>query len=396
MRSVARATSASASTTSAIILADDLTGAADSAAPFAAFSPTTRVTSTAEDLQHPLAQVMACALDTRNLPINAAVQRLTDAVNLIPQPAPDILLCKIDSAGRGHIGESVLTAQNTARCDWALVTPAFPAQGRRVRSGILRVAAPGSRNHEGGAQIPLKALFPDAAQQILANISVANPDDLAQGISATLDDGKRILLGDAETEGDLANLVDAARRVQRGRILWCGSAALARAVAESYFAGCSKQTHVTAPFHAGRCSLLLVGTPHAVTNGQMETLCSMSGVLCIDASSVPEELPEDTRCVAVRVRCGETSDLFVQRIFSLTQRYGGGCGLVLTGGDTALMVLKALGARSILLEGEVEAGIPWGILEGGMADGIRVITKSGGFGARTALVDAVNFLEQTR
>jgi len=67
--------------------------------------------------------------------------------------------------------------------------------------------------------------------------------------------------------------------------------------------------------------------------------------------------------------------------------------LVLTGGDTAAFVLRALGASSIALGGEVSPGLPWGIIEGGTADGCMVVTKSGGFGNRRALIDAFEFCE---
>jgi uncharacterized protein YgbK (DUF1537 family) len=65
--------------------------------------------------------------------------------------------------------------------------------------------------------------------------------------------------------------------------------------------------------------------------------------------------------------------------------------LVLTGGDTAAMVLKAFEAEWIDVAGEMEPGVPWGILRGGLADGCVVVTKSGGFGGEHVLVDALHF-----
>jgi uncharacterized protein YgbK (DUF1537 family) len=44
------------------------------------------------------------------------------------------------------------------------------------------------------------------------------------------------------------------------------------------------------------------------------------------------------------------------------------------------------------LYGEVDAGMPWGRLIGGPADGLPVVTKAGGFGGDDALVQAVSFL----
>jgi uncharacterized protein YgbK (DUF1537 family) len=53
-------------------------------------------------------------------------------------------------------------------------------------------------------------------------------------------------------------------------------------------------------------------------------------------------------------------------------------------------VLRALRASSIRLAGELAPGIPWGIIEGGEADGLLVVTKSGGFGTHDALIQVLN------
>jgi uncharacterized protein YgbK (DUF1537 family) len=69
--------------------------------------------------------------------------------------------------------------------------------------------------------------------------------------------------------------------------------------------------------------------------------------------------------------------------------------LVLSGGDTALLVCGWLRARGILLRGELEPGMPWGTLVGGVADGIVVCTKPGGFGDDNSLLRVVPLLTTT-
>lgn len=51
-----------------------------------------------------------------------------------------------------------------------------------------------------------------------------------------------------------------------------------------------------------------------------------------------------------------------------------------------------LGTKAIRLGGEVRTGIPWGYLEGGLADGCPAVTKSGSFGDADALSAAAHFL----
>ena len=64
--------------------------------------------------------------------------------------------------------------------------------------------------------------------------------------------------------------------------------------------------------------------------------------------------------------------------------------LVLTGGDTAVRVAQRLGATGVLLQGEIEPGVPVGSLIGPKP--YRVVTKAGGFGDAGTLLKAVQML----
>jgi uncharacterized protein YgbK (DUF1537 family) len=59
-------------------------------------------------------------------------------------------------------------------------------------------------------------------------------------------------------------------------------------------------------------------------------------------------------------------------------------GLVLTGGDTARAVLRAMGIAALRVVGEVETGVPILVTEGAIA--LPVVTKAGDFGDRETLV----------
>jgi uncharacterized protein YgbK (DUF1537 family) len=66
--------------------------------------------------------------------------------------------------------------------------------------------------------------------------------------------------------------------------------------------------------------------------------------------------------------------------------------LVLTGGETARTVCTQLGALGVHLLGEVLPGLPVGHLAGGVWDGVLVVTKAGGFGSPSALLDVLRAL----
>ena len=66
-------------------------------------------------------------------------------------------------------------------------------------------------------------------------------------------------------------------------------------------------------------------------------------------------------------------------------------GLVLTGGDTAVAVCKALGASGVALLDEIVPGVPSGRLVDGPHAGLMIVTKAGSFGEEDAIVRAIRY-----
>jgi uncharacterized protein YgbK (DUF1537 family) len=64
--------------------------------------------------------------------------------------------------------------------------------------------------------------------------------------------------------------------------------------------------------------------------------------------------------------------------------------LVLTGGDITAATCAALEASTLWLQGEIQPGIAWGVLLGGLLPGLPVVTKAGGFGTGDTLVAAIS------
>jgi uncharacterized protein YgbK (DUF1537 family) len=250
----------------------------------------------------------------------------------------------------------------------ALVAPAFPEAGRTVESGVLTV-----RDWSGqDAAIPLRGQFPHEDANGVEVLPAGSEQHLEQGIVRAVTKGTRVLLCDSTSQNDLERLAAAGLQVQQP-LVWAGSAGLAHALAGKLATSIPKAASQTMQRH-GR-TLLFVGTPHAVTSLQVAHLQRESGGM--------------DRAI-YRIPCAAASEQDVVAAFTA----GPVSALILTGGGTASFVLHALGASSIMLAGEIARGIPWGFVEGGMADGCAVITKSGGFGEREALVHAFEFCER--
>jgi uncharacterized protein YgbK (DUF1537 family) len=80
----------------------------------------------------------------------------------------------------------------------------------------------------------------------------------------------------------------------------------------------------------------------------------------------------------------------VRRILA-THRLG---GIFLSGGDIAVAICRKMSVSAIRVHGEVEPGIPAGATVGGQTDGLRIVTKAGGFGTELTLVKSMAYLEK--
>jgi uncharacterized protein YgbK (DUF1537 family) len=186
-------------------------------------------------------------------------------------------------------------------------------------------------------------------------------------VFAAIEAGARFISVDATCDRDLDTIVAEALGSAK-RILWAGSAGLAAALSRTLpWAG-----RRPAPRPASSV-LFCIGSDHPVTVEQQRRL------LALDRGEH----------VVLNLSVRQTS---VERVRELVGNAAGAAtALVLSGGDTASLVCRALGVRRIELEDEIVPGIPWGYLSGGAFDGWRVATKSGGFGAPHALIQVADF-----
>jgi len=127
-----------------VIIADDLTGALDSAAPFAKRGLVTRVAalpatgrvSGAESLHD--ARVIAVNTESRHLEPAAAAEAVRRAV-LDYAAGAAILFKKVDSTLRGNVASETVAALEASARRNVIFAPAFPAQGRVTRAGVVYV-----------------------------------------------------------------------------------------------------------------------------------------------------------------------------------------------------------------------------------------------------------------
>lgn len=379
------------------IIADDLTGACDTGALFCGRGRVAVFIAPA----HPGRDWEVAAVDTesRALAPDAAARRMSAVGSQLGgRLAGGVVFKKIDSTLRGPIGAELDALLSAAGRSGALLCPAFPAQHRTVRDGVLYVD--GMPAHQSA--IGRDPDYPGATSDILEVLSAQTARPLrhlpleairgpGEELARTLDrmDGG-ITVADAETEADLQALAGAAR--DRPELLLAGSAGLARAVTASL-----GYTPPPASLPAGSAWLVVAGSLHPATRAQIKLLAAGgAAALWVDADGAadPASLVAALRAgrpalIASQVLDRDTTRarvLIAERLADVAARTLAEVWPTLTcvtGGETTHALVRAVGASHLELTGSPVSGLAVGeLVVNGTSTQRRlaVLTKAGGFG----------------
>lgn len=343
-----------------VVIADDLTGACDSGIAFANVADAVRV-----HIDQNLAMassVTVISTNSRDLPADEADKQLADVARKIPSGST--VFKKIDSVFRGNTFKDIAASVELFPAELAIVAPAYPAMGRRLRDGLLQI-----ENHGQRERITVRDVLEQHGLSPAAVRATADVDELANQFKTALVNGTKVVLCDATEDAELAAIVKAAEPITR-KILWIGSGGLAHALAGRW----PRRPPTTEALPSGEV-MFFIGSDHPVTRGQQVHLQRMSGIGSADLTATRSRVVKVPRSNASEEILSATRDLEKDSI---------GC-LFMTGGDTALATCEALGIASLRLQREFLPGVPLCIAEGGRFDGVSVVLKSGGFGERDLL-----------
>ena len=347
------------------ILADDLTGALDAAAPLAArFGPAPVVWALDLESPPPVFTAGNVAMDTgtRNLPADAVAHQMFRLSGCFANAR--IAFLKIDSLFRGHFPREFASLIKSGAFASALVAPAFPAQNRLTRDGQQFVADASGATKPVGENI----------LHTLARTVGAEGIPLRHVPAGSVPSGAALFVCDAVNDDDLRRLTRNAERLPTP-LLFVGSAGLARCLGTA-------KTLVPLP-HGSR--LVIAGSGHPITRGQIAEAAAAApdmGRIVVTPGGV-EALPQDTQIVEIDVRdCApdaHRAHLF-DSLRSIHERLTRPTCLMVSGGDTFRAVLESTGATRLMVEGEFAPGIATGAIGGGAWDAVRFVSKSGAFG----------------
>lgn len=328
------------------IVSDDLTGAADAATPFAGRGLSSAVVVEAGS-SSPDVAVASVATDSRRCDVECAVAAVRYAATtcLCGQRDRDVVsFKKIDSLLRGNIAAETAVLLRTWDLSLAVVAPAFPAMGRTTFRGVQRVhgrpVSLGENEREGP--------------------STANVRELVDGLPC--------MVCDAQTDADLDEIV---RRFWGRDVLWVGSAGLSAAVARQM----TGRATPTRPLSPRADSVLVVaGSPHPVTDAQLRVLGAE------DCGQDAERAQDALRRYGLALLRADGGAHWSELV-EAAAKVSAGC-LMLTGGDTALAVMKRMRVYQLDVVAEVWPGLSLLRIP---SFGNWVLMKSGAFGASDTL-----------
>ena len=437
-----------------LIIADDLTGAADCGITCVAAGLDTVVVLKGDE-PIPSADVVSVDAATRRLSTPDAAEQTARLTRRYFGPQTRILFKKLDSTLRGHVAQEIAAVLSVNRAlhgarGIAIVAPAFPAMGRTTVGGRQFVRGVPVETTEIWHREALKAsaylpgrLGEHGLRATHIDLHTVRSEKRLSDALAGAKAQQDAVVCDAETDEDLRAIVRAGMTLQTS-IVWAGSAALAAQLPQAIGIGREPwKSILPSPVH--RPTLFDNGHTLFVNGASLSTNGPLLFVIGSPSQASREQIPRlvadrDIESVSVplgaALRHGVHSATWAEQTRRLERAFSTGrdivlsldiegrsgasahedatlspalaalvspyvtrcSGLVLTGGETARSVLDRLGVATLRLVGEVEPGIPLSVATVVTPAGslcLPVITKAGAFGSPHSLLhchDAIRTL----
>lgn len=374
------------------VLADDLTGALDTAAAFAGEVPVfiDRPSALADSKE---AAVAVVATPTRDVPPEDLPRYLEPSLAWLK--AGEVAFKKVDSLLRGNTFAEIAWLARQGGFDLTVFAPAFPAQGRITTERQQWVVEPGKL---AGPRRPVAKPLDEAFAQFgLRTESVAVPKG----------GGIDVWAPDVLSDADLDKVMAASDQKDGCFRLLCGSAGLAHALARRR--GIAAQAGLARPLAAGAGPTILVSASHhPVLRAQWTLLRSEATTQVIAEHARDIEITAALGAVRngigeawfdlspeERITPAEADQLLAAQTMRLVAGLPKPGQLIVVGGDTLLGLCRAAGVEALLAQPSIRNG--WGCarLQGGAWDGVPCYSRSGAFGGPDDLVTLKRLLNHS-
>lgn len=425
------------------IVADDLTGANDTALQFFIKGSNTEIIfDTDENIQnHPNVGTFALTTESRNIDAKEAAQKVWEGAKKLKENlSVEYFYKKIDSTLRGNIAVETLAMLDAIGFDAAVIAPAFIREGRITIGGYqLLKGVPIERTDAArdsyapiyDSYIPdilkkqVNESFYDSIATIQLNVVAKGAGPITTKLNELVSGGKKLIVIDAVSAIDLEQVVLAISKSQYN-ILPVGSAGLANALGNVWLPE-NNIEHIQ-KIIPKLPKLILSGSKNSMTTAQINKLLlddDINNVYSIDLK-LQDILSNDSDAMAERIIHNFGKDniviAHVSKIQDETQEEKGKeklidegitkemlasmitdylaniaqkvkkmseCILITIGGETSYKCTNAVNCEYLQV---VDSILPAISLCMDSNAGF-VVTKSGNMGSITALVDIVNYFK---
>ena len=424
------------------IVADDLTGANDTALQFHIRGANTQIIldPTVLPENRLSTQVWAIPTETRNSGAKKAYERAKAAVTLLrDQLGAEYFYKKIDSTLRGNIAVETLGMLEVLDWDAAVVVPAFPQEGRitvggyHMLKGVLierteHALDPQSPIYESHIPTLLRKQIPpehaDLVGEIHMNTIIKGAGPILQKLNELINDGKKLIVTDAMTTTDIEQIVLAMEK-SSFNILPCGSAGCAQILGNVWLPEVS--SHHLFKTIAAMPRFIVSGSATKTTAQQLQKLDDDDDIddtyfisLSLDNifAGVSEELVERVTSNLVKRNivvvhtsklaadekefCSVlfdkeiskadmakiTTDFLSELVRRVVEKRN--AILILVGGETSYKCCKAIETSSLQVIDAVHDAVPLCL----DTKGQWIVTKSGNLGNANTLIDILKYFEQ--
>lgn len=420
------------------VIADDLTGANDTALQFAKRNIKSSVEINfmqMEDIEDK--EVVVVDTDSRDLDKELSYKKVKDICEKISKYDIKCIYKKVDSTLRGNLGAEIKAVDDIFNPDIVIIAPAYPANQRVTIGGYhLLEGKPIELTEIANApKTPVKKSYLPSilTEQVNEKIAILDfkllrqrTDIISKKIVEFLQEKKRWIVCDIIEEENFITLMDAVSSYKN--ILWVGSAGLAEYL--PYFYKWKGNKELSMKNRKGSV-LVCAGSVSHITQNQVRTLLNQRKINLVKINMVRlledknSELIEKSQIINQLIReqknillATAQSDDEVEQAVEIGKKYNLSrkeisekiatimaeliksievnslSGMILTGGDMAVHICRAIGVNSIKIISEIDSGVPLGYIESDNLEKLFIVTKAGAFGKPDVFIKSIQAIEE--
>lgn len=269
------------------IIADDLTGANDTALQFMLNNVDTNIllNTDQEPEKANTSQAWAIATESRNIAPEFAFEKVKLATQyLVEKVNPDYFYKKIDSTVRGNISVEVLSMLEVLGWDAAIIMPAFPQENRITVGGYHLLKGipiertemardPHSPIYESHLPTLLQSQLGENLKNLVGSIELKTILDgagpILQTMNKLIENGVKLIVADSVSITDLEQIVLAMQK-SNYKILPVGNSAAGRVLSNEWFPRAEKSVEVL-PIKIPKLPKFIVsGSATQITSSQID------------------------------------------------------------------------------------------------------------------------------